>query len=203
MMHWLKHQNLIVANWDEPERAPHWSWKWELCLFLCIISTSFHIYLCFNWTQCHYNISLKKKRKSILLQNDLLSSGVRQIPYSRKHSRVKTFTNFVDFRGSVKLLSANWGAWFTTRGRSMEVRWIHESFFHEILVFTDSWKFSPSKVSRYTVGRHNIRNNRGYLSTGHYSGIIGQYTGNKWKYSGCLYENCHIACRTRQQVPAV
>ena len=29
--------------------------------------------------------------------------------------------------------------------------WIHESFLHEILYFNDSWKFSPSKVSRYTV----------------------------------------------------
>ena len=29
--------------------------------------------------------------------------------------------------------------------------WIHESFLREILHFNDSWKFSPSKVSGYTV----------------------------------------------------
>ena len=50
-----------------------------------------------------------------------------KVPYSGKLSWEKTFANFVDFDSFAKLFSAN------------------------ILFFSDSRKFSPSKVSRYTV----------------------------------------------------
>ena len=58
------------------------------------------------------------------------------LPYSGKLSREKTFTNF-----------AVWGvAW--------QKQAIHDKFFFaKIVLFTNSRKFSPSKVSRSTVSR--------------------------------------------------
>ena len=89
--------------------------------------------------------------EATLLASSLCSSQ-HDIPYSGKLE--KTFRIFVDLTPFVKVFSkkmggAHFGLLPIISGRW----WIRESFLHEILYFTDSWKFSPSKVSRqrYTV----------------------------------------------------
>ena len=71
-----------------------------------------------------------------------------RIPSSGKLSREKTFANFAVLWLYAKVFSAKFGAWHPLAWQ----KWaIHESFLCEIIFFTNSRKFSPSKVSCYTV----------------------------------------------------
>ena len=73
---------------------------------------------------------------------------VMYIPYSGKLSREKTFANFVVLWLYAKLFSAKFGAW---RPLALQKQAIRKSFLRENCIFTNSRKFAPSKVSRYTV----------------------------------------------------
>ena len=57
--------------------------------------------------------------------------------------------NFEDLWLYSKVLSVKFGAWLPL---AQQKRAIRESFLHENRIFTNSRKFSPSKVSCYTVG---------------------------------------------------
>ena len=83
-------------------------------------------------------------------QNHNLNGGERQsrVPYSGKLLREKTFANFAVLWLYAKVFSAKFGVW---RPLALQKRAIRESFLHENCIFTNSRKFSPSKVSRYTV----------------------------------------------------
>ena len=70
------------------------------------------------------------------------------VPYSGKLSREKTFANFTVLWLYTKVFSVKFGAW---RPSAQQKRAIRESFLHENRIFTNSRKFSPSKVSRYMV----------------------------------------------------
>ena len=65
------------------------------------------------------------------------------IPYSRKLSREKTFANFTVMWLFAKVFSAKFGGAVSFGLAKASNR--------ENLFFTNSWKFSPSKVSRDTV----------------------------------------------------
>ena len=67
---------------------------------------------------------------------------------SGKLSREKTFANFVVLWLYAKFFSANFGKW---RPLARQKCAIPESFLRENRIFTNSRKFSPSKVSHYTV----------------------------------------------------
>ena len=70
------------------------------------------------------------------------------MPYSKKLSREKTFANFVVLWLFMKVVSAKfWGV--ASFGAAKQA--IRESLLRKFVVFTNSRKFSPSKVSRYTV----------------------------------------------------
>ena len=59
--------------------------------------------------------------------------------------------NFRKFRGFVEVFSAKFGAWQSLAPNKQAIR---ESFLHENRIFHQSakvFKFSPSKVSHYTV----------------------------------------------------
>ena len=69
-------------------------------------------------------------------------------PYSRKLSREKTFANFTVLWLSAKVFSVKLGgvvSFGTASEQSAKV------FSAKIVFFTNLWKFSPLKVSRYTV----------------------------------------------------
>ena len=70
------------------------------------------------------------------------------VPYSGKLLREKTFVNFTVLWLYTKVFSARFGAWHPL---ALQKRAIRESFLRENHIFTHSRKFSPSKVSRYTV----------------------------------------------------
>ena len=70
------------------------------------------------------------------------------VPYSGKLLREKTFVNFTVLWLYAKVFSARFGAWHPL---ALQKRAIRESFLRENHIFTHSRKFSPSKVSRYTV----------------------------------------------------
>ena len=71
----------------------------------------------------------------------LLYIAVRYIRYSGKLSREKTFANFMVLWVSVKVFSAKFGVvWHSKNEQSTK-----------IVFFTNSQKFSPSKVSCYAV----------------------------------------------------
>ena len=72
-----------------------------------------------------------------------------QIPYSGKLSRKKTFANFAVLWLFAKVFSWSLGAWRLWRGTSEQSVKV---FSAKIVFFANSRKFSPSKVSRYTVG---------------------------------------------------
>jgi len=60
----------------------------------------------------------------------------------------KTFANFVVLWLHTKVFSAKFGVWHPlARQKEQSVK----VFSTKIVFFTNSWKFSPSKVSRYTV----------------------------------------------------
>ena len=67
---------------------------------------------------------------------------------SGKLSREKTFANFAVLWLYAKFFPANFGAWCPLARQKCA---IPESFLCENRIFTNSRKFSPSKVSRYTV----------------------------------------------------
>ena len=73
------------------------------------------------------------------------------IPYSGKLSREKTFTNFALLEPSVKAFSMKFGACCTHLQQVLVFREIF--FLTEMVTLTDLRKFSPQKVSRYTVCR--------------------------------------------------
>ena len=71
------------------------------------------------------------------------------IPYSGKLSREKkTFANFAVLWVYTKVFSAKFGAWHSL---ALQKQAIRESFLCENRILTNLRKFSPSKVSRYTV----------------------------------------------------
>ena len=70
------------------------------------------------------------------------------IPYSRKLSRKKTFANFSFVAVCESFLHEIWRCGILWRGTSKQSTKVCST---KIIFFTDSRKFSPSKVSRYTV----------------------------------------------------
>jgi len=70
------------------------------------------------------------------------------VPYSGKLSREKTFANFAVLWLYAKVFSTKFGAWHPLAWQKWAIR---ESFLRENRLFTNSWKFSPSKVYSYTV----------------------------------------------------
>ena len=81
--------------------------------------------------------------------------AINDIPYSGKLSREKTFADLGSF---AKVFFANIACVRKSIAR------IRESFLHEILMLVDSRKFSPLKLSRYTV-RRNVTRNKQLFST--------------------------------------
>ena len=65
------------------------------------------------------------------------------LPYSGKLSREKTFVNFAVLWLYAKVFSAKFGMWCPLARQKRTIRW---SFLHENRIFTNSGKFSPSKV---------------------------------------------------------
>ena len=74
------------------------------------------------------------------------------LPYSGKLSREKTFANFAFLWLYAKVFSAKFGVW---RHLALQKWAIHKSFLRENRIFTNSRKFSPSKVFCYTVPEVN------------------------------------------------
>ena len=70
------------------------------------------------------------------------------LPYSGKFSREKFFANFANYRLFAKILSAN-VLFFVDKDRAIAM--IRENIIREMLYFVHSRKFSPAKISRYTV----------------------------------------------------
>ena len=71
----------------------------------------------------------------------LLYIAVRYILYSGKLSREKTFANFMVLWVSMKVFSAKFGVvWHSKNKQSTKI------FSVKIVFFTNSQKFSPSKV---------------------------------------------------------
>ena len=70
------------------------------------------------------------------------------VPYSGKLSKEKTFANFAVLWLYAKVFFVKFGAW---RPLAWQKRAIRKSFVRENRLFTNSRKFSPSKVYRYTV----------------------------------------------------
>ena len=77
----------------------------------------------------------------------ILNSHHHQIPYRGKLSREKTFTNFTVLWLFAKVYSVKFGVSFG----AAQVSNLQKFFYAKIVFFTNSRKFSPSKVSRYTV----------------------------------------------------
>ena len=77
------------------------------------------------------------------------TSNCPNIPeYSGKLSREKTFANFAVLWLYAKVFSVKFGVWYPL---ALQKRAIRESFLRKNRIFTNSRKFSPLKVSRYTV----------------------------------------------------
>ena len=99
-----------------------------------------------NFTQCSY-IVMVSSISTIFTSNYHHQKPIKwTLPYSGKLSREKTFMNFAVLWLYTKVFSAKFGAWHPL---ARQKRAIHESFLCEIVFFTR--KFSPSKVSHYTV----------------------------------------------------
>ena len=99
-----------------------------------------------NFTQCSY-IVMVSSISTIFTSNYHHQKPIKwTLPYSGKLSGEKTFMNFAVLWLYTKVFSAKFGAWHPL---AQQKRAIHESFLCEIVFFTR--KFSPSKVSHYTV----------------------------------------------------
>ena len=70
------------------------------------------------------------------------------IPYSGKFSREKIFANFANYRLFAKVLSAN-VLLYVDKDRAIVL--IRENIIREMLYLAHSRKFSPAKISRYTL----------------------------------------------------
>ena len=70
------------------------------------------------------------------------------LPYSGKVSREKIFANFANYRQFAKILSAN-VLFSVDKDRAIVL--IRENIIREMLYLTHSPKFSPTKISSYTV----------------------------------------------------
>ena len=108
-----------------------------------------------------------QQQQSSLYCRSVLSCGPRwplsephnmQIPYSGKLLREKTFANFADLCSATKVFSANFLGCGTHAHALCQcphpcrlVKLFHESFLRRIFIFANSRKFSPLKVSHYTV----------------------------------------------------
>ena len=90
-----------------------------------------------------------------------ISYGI--IPYSGKLSREKTFVNFVVLWLYAKVFSVKFEAWHPL---ALQKRAIRESILRENRIFTNSQKFSPSKVSRYMIVPHLLE---------------------RWLYNNCMW----------------
>ena len=71
-----------------------------------------------------------------------------KLSYSRKISREKTFANFAVLWLFANFSLQNVGAWCPLACKSEQFAKV---FSVKIVIFTNSQKFSPSKVFRYTV----------------------------------------------------
>ena len=68
--------------------------------------------------------------------------------YSGKFSRENIFVNFANYRLFAKISSAN-VLFYVDKDRAIAL--IRENIIHEMLYLAHSRKFSPTKISRYTV----------------------------------------------------
>ena len=126
----------------------------------CILSTStvvLHQDQVVTVPDCTYSVHVLEARTcqlcySLLLCNHCCKYTMmelelsRYVPYSRKLSREKTFVNSVAIREN--FLREIWGCgvlWGSKTEQSVRV------LSAKIILFTNLWMFSPSKVSRYTV----------------------------------------------------
>ena len=87
----------------------------------------------------HYTITLGK---SIEIITDM------KVPYSGKFSREKIFANLANYRLFAKILSTN-DLFSVDKDRAIAL--IRENIIREMLYLAHSRKFSPAKISRYTV----------------------------------------------------
>ena len=103
-----------------------------------------HIRYCKSWT---LYVCLNVQWNSIIT---IATSYTRQnILYIAENFQGKKLLRISQFCGYPQKLSPrNLGAWHPLE---LQKRAIRESFLCEIVFFTNSWKFSPSKDSRYTV----------------------------------------------------
>ena len=91
-----------------------------------------------------------------------------RILYSGRLSREKTFTNFTVLWLYAKVFSAKFWAWHPLARQKWAIR---RSFLCEIVFFTNSRKFSPSKVPRYTVFKLALLSLRA-SNCGRYSRVV-------------------------------
>ena len=93
-----------------------------------------------------YNISLIPRLQ--LGYEDISRKCSKYIPYSGKLSREKTFVNFSVLWLFAKVFSVKFGPWHSLAQHKQA---ICGSFLRENRFFTNLQKFSPLKVSCYTV----------------------------------------------------
>ena len=90
---------------------------------------------------CHNKLMNTTQHLTAIVAHDI-------ILYSGKLSREKTLVNFAVLWQNMKVFSVKFGAWHPLAWQSKQSTKV---FSMKIVSFTNSRKFSPSKVSRYTV----------------------------------------------------
>ena len=115
----------------------------------------FHLWILVpeNKASCRFLVSIWEWGYSISFHNHnfyYLYGGERQFhtPYSGKLSGEKTFANFAVLWLYAKVFFTKFGV---RRPLVLQKQAIRKSFIRENRMFTNSQKFSPSKVSRYMV----------------------------------------------------
>ena len=119
---------------------------------ICVFFFVYGIFLCYTWQGLSLYVS------TMYVSARLISNRVFQflwgcssllISFSRKLSGEKAFANFAVMWLYVKVLSAKSGgvASFGTAKASNPQKFSRQ----KMVFFNNSWKFSPLKVSRYTV----------------------------------------------------
>ena len=116
------------------------------CAGVCVCSMDVCFHVCMCACMCWFHGAC---RSVVMFMCQWLAAWcVYVVPYSGKLSREKTFVNFVVLWLYVNVFSTKFGAWCPLARQKRAMR---KSFICENRIFTNSLKFSPLKVSHYTV----------------------------------------------------
>ena len=124
---------MIYHHGGEPERAMH-CWR-NVMAHKPWITAEFVTVCC--------SMSMVSKTVMSWFSHTYECRLCMDLPYSGKLSREKTFANFAFLWLYAKVFSAKFGVW---RHLALQKWAIHKSFLRENRIFTNSRKFSPSKV---------------------------------------------------------